>query len=247
MLSDEYSIYRKDRGSRAGGVLIGVKTSSFKNVEQYLVPSNILQQIEIVSAEITTVHDQRILFSSCYRPPNSSPDWIDVFSSFLDHVCDQFDKIAVPGGFNMTQIPWSKESDIPVTADPFVETLNDHFLTQVNTSPTCDQNILDLIITTVPEYVKITDVETPRSAGIYTDHSVIHYEFSGFIGNEKRKGSRFVYDYNETNFNDLRSHLVYIDLLSCVTHNDVNDDWKSWKTSFLSAVSKHVPCKKNTY
>ena len=103
---------------------------------------------------------------------------------------------------------------------------------------------MDLIITTVPEYVKITDVETPRSAGIYTDHSVIHYEFSAFIGNEKRKGSRFAYDYNKTNFDDLRSHLVYIDLLSCVTHSDVNDDWKSWKTSFLSAVSKHVPCKK---
>ena len=146
----------------------------------------------------------------------------------------------------MTQIPWSNESDIPITTDPFVETLNDHFLTQVNTSPTRDQNILDLIITTVPEYVKITDVETPRNAGIYTDHSVIHYEFSAFIGNEKRKGSRFVYDYNKTNFDDLCSHLVYIDLLSCVTHNvnDVNDDWKSWKTSFLSTVSKHVPCKK---
>ena len=68
MLSDEYSIYRKDRGSRAGGVLIGVKTSSFKNVEQYLEPSDILQQIEIVSTEIKTLHDQRILFSSCYRP-----------------------------------------------------------------------------------------------------------------------------------------------------------------------------------
>ena len=57
----------------------------------------------------------------------------------------------------MTQVPWSNESDIPITTDPFVETLNDHFLTQVNTSPTRDQNILDLIIATVPEYVKITD------------------------------------------------------------------------------------------
>ena len=146
----------------------------------------------------------------------------------------------------MTQIPWSNESDIPITTDPFVETLNDHFLTQVNTSPTREQNILDLIITAVPEYVKITDVEMPHTAGIYTDHSVIHYEFSAFTGNAKRKGSRFVYDYNKTNFDDLRSHLVYIDLLSCVTHNDVNDDRKSWKTSFLvlsrnmSLVKKYV-------
>ena len=56
ILNSEYSIYRKDRGSRAG-VLIGIKTSSLKNVEQYLAPSDTLQKLKSFSAEITTVHD----------------------------------------------------------------------------------------------------------------------------------------------------------------------------------------------
>ena len=121
----------------------------------------------------------------------------------------------------MPQILWSNESDIPIITDSFVDTLNDHF--QVNTSPTRNNNILDFIITTVPEHAKITDVETMRDAGILADHSVIHYKFGAFVGNEKRRGSRFVYDYNKTNFDDPFSSLIYIDL-SCATHNDVNDD-----------------------
>ena len=44
LLSDKYSIYRKDRGSRAGGVLIGVKTSSFKNFEHYRYHNRYFQQ-----------------------------------------------------------------------------------------------------------------------------------------------------------------------------------------------------------
>ena len=93
LLSDEHIIYRKDRKSRSGGVLIAVKNCSFNNIEQYLTPSNELQQHEIVSAEITSVYNQGILFSSCYRPTSASPNWTDIFSSFLDQACDQFDKI----------------------------------------------------------------------------------------------------------------------------------------------------------
>ena len=110
---------------------------------------------------------------------------IDIFSSFLDQVCDQFDKIVVSADFNMPHISWSNESDIPIITDSFIETFNDHFLTQVSTSPTRVNNILDFIITTVPEYVMVTDVETPCDAGIYTDHSVIYYKFSAFIWKEK--------------------------------------------------------------
>lgn len=37
------------------------------------------------------------------------------------------------------------------------EALNDHFLIQLYMLPTRENNILDLVITTVPEHVKITN------------------------------------------------------------------------------------------
>ena len=128
----------------------------------------------------------------------------------------------------MPHIPWNNESDIPIINDSFVETLNDHFLTQVNKSPTRDNNILDLIITTVPEKVNITDIVMPHDAGIYTDHNVIHYEFNALIANEKLKRSRYVYDYNKTNFDAPRSSLANIDLTHRVTQTRILEDFVSW-------------------
>ena len=74
-----------------------------------------------------------------------------------------------------------------------------------------------------------------------TDHRLIHYEFNAFVGSENGKGSRYIYDYNKTNFDDLRSSFVNIALLSCVgcvAHDDVNENWKSWKTSILNMIIK---------
>ena len=99
-------------------------------------------------------------------------------------MCDQFDKIVVSADFNMPHISWSNESDIPIITDSFIEILNDHFLTQVNTSPTRVNNILDFIITTVPEYVMITDVET-------TDHSVIITNLVRLFGRKKERAQDF--------------------------------------------------------
>ena len=106
LLNDNFTIYRKDRtGQRAGGVLIAMRNDSFKSVKQYFPTSNEIDQIEIVSAELTTHHEQKVLFSSYYRPPNSGSDWVDMFNIFLDQVSDQFDKVVISGNFNMPHIP----------------------------------------------------------------------------------------------------------------------------------------------
>jgi hypothetical protein len=42
-----------------------VKNDSFKSVKRYFPTSQSVDQTEIVSAELTTHHDQKVLFSSC--------------------------------------------------------------------------------------------------------------------------------------------------------------------------------------
>ena len=41
---------------------------------------------------------------------------------------------------------------------PFIEALHDHFLMQINNTPTRGCNILDLVITSSPEHTKKTEV-----------------------------------------------------------------------------------------
>jgi hypothetical protein len=87
-------------------------------------------------------------------------------------------------------------------------------------------------------------VESPDNAVVFTDHCVLHYEFNVFVEIPKTKNQRFVYNYKKSNFEGLRSSLSTIDLTLCIGHDNINDDWKSWRNPFLGAVSKYVPSKK---
>ena len=198
LLNDNFTIYHKDcTAQRAGGVLIAVRNDSFKSVKQYFPTSNEIDQIEIVSVELTTHREQKVLFSSCYRPPNSGSDWVDMFNIFLNQVSDQFDKVVISGDFNMPHIPWINTGDAPSAHNSFIEALNDHFLTQINNIPTRNDNM--------PEHVNITDVEIPSNAAVFTDHCVLHYEFNAFVKTAKSKTQRLVYNYKKGDFNGLCS------------------------------------------
>ena len=80
---------RRDQSDRGGGgVLIVMKTASFRAVNEFKPKSEAeLEQLDIIFAEITTLTGQRILFRFCYGPSNEDPSWMDVFDNFLHEVC----------------------------------------------------------------------------------------------------------------------------------------------------------------
>ena len=100
------TIFRRDRSDRGGGgVLIAIKTASFKAVKEFKPESEAeLEQLEIIFAKITTLTGQIILFCFCYGSPNEDPSWMDVFDNFLHEVCDQFDNMVISGDFNLSDI-----------------------------------------------------------------------------------------------------------------------------------------------
>ena len=159
ILHTGFTIFRRDRSDRGGGgVLIAIKTASFKAVKQFKPESEAeLQQLEIFLAKITTLTGQRILFCFCYRPPNEDSSWMDVFDNFLHEVCDQFDNMVISGDFNLPEIPWdSTDSASGVNELAFNETLHDHLFTKLDKKRTYGNNILDLVITSVPNSVDVT-------------------------------------------------------------------------------------------
>ena len=64
ILHSGITIFRRDRSDRGGGgVLIAIKTASFKAVKEFKPELEAeLQQLEIIFTEITTLTGQRILF-----------------------------------------------------------------------------------------------------------------------------------------------------------------------------------------
>ena len=244
LLYSGYSIYRKDRvNRRAGGVLISVKTCAFKSVTEFPLADE-LQDLEIASAAVTTASDQKILFCSCYRPPNSNPSWVDLFNTFLNQACDQFENMVICGVFYLPNISWdSVDSASGANKLPFIEVLQDHFLTQINSTPTRGNNILDLVITSAPDRTKVTEVLPPEKAGVLTDHCVVLFEHNTFVS-APIKTRKFVYDYAKGDFEGLREALSAINLSSTVDHSNIDDDWRCWKDLFLAAVKDYIPLKK---
>ena len=159
LLYSGYSIYRNDwEKRRAGGALIAVKTCAFKSITEYPLADE-LQDLQITLAVVTTASDQKILFCSCYRPPDSHPSWVYLSNILLDQGCDQFQNMVIGGDINLPNISWdSMDSASGANELPFIEVLHDHFLTQINNTPTCSSNILNLVITSAPEHTKKTEV-----------------------------------------------------------------------------------------
>ena len=241
ILHSGYTIFRKDRKSRGGGVLLGIKSETFKSGREI----NHNHDLEISVAELTTSSNMNLLICSCYRPPDADQTWMDKFESFLQDVCTHHPKIVLAGDFNLPHVCRnSQELTTGTNENTFISILRDFFLEQVNTTPTRGNNILDLVITSTPERIHISEVLKPTDSEILTDHSAIIFDIS-LMSNPVPKIKRTVFDYRRADFDGLRSHLhSSLNLTETISMDgDINQDWYDWKNSFLEAVSDFVPQK----
>lgn len=164
ILCNDYTIYRRDRGSniKGGGVLIAV--SNVLSSEAVITDFSV--SIEFIVVKIKLKH-KNILITCSYIPPNSS-DIIyrkhsDAITTLI-HNANQRDSIMVVGDFNMPLISWSYSFDdghfIPLNSRDnlnYIEFLNillDLSLYQLNGIYNKNQRLLDLVF--VSECVDIT-------------------------------------------------------------------------------------------
>ena len=170
--------------------------------------------------------------------------WIEEFNLFISKSCYQCSNIIICGDFNFPKISWdSLELRTGVDEVQFVEQLNDFHLTQLNSSSTRGDHVLDLVITNVPTHVENISVLSLAECGLITDHStIIFYLKTSVKSGPKLK--RTVFDYRRGNFDGLRATLDESDLRSVVESvENVKQGWIKWKELFLEAVYKYIPTK----
>ena len=194
---NDYTVYRKDRQTRAGGVLLALKSSSFSSSREIVNDSD----LELVAVELKTTCNQKYLQCCLYKPPqNMNRQWLDEFNLFLANKCSDYTNILICGDFNFPKICWeSPEFTVGVDEVQFTELLNDHYLTQVNQIPTRGDHILDVVINSVPENVQNMSVFSPSQCGLVTDHSVIMFDIATPF-KPRPKIKRTVFDYNRGAF-----------------------------------------------
>lgn len=134
ILHSGFSIFRKDRKERSGGgVLIAIKTDTFKTVKEFSLDREDLQELEIVSTELRTVTNQKILYCCCYRLPDANQCWMYKFKIYLQTICDLYENIIMAGDFNLPNIHWDMmENTSGANELVFVGLLNDHYISRGN-------------------------------------------------------------------------------------------------------------------
>ena len=112
--------------------------------------------------------------------------WLEKLNSTLSQVCDRFSNILICGDFNFPKISWDNpERTRGADELKFHSILGDYFLSQIVTLPTRDNNILDLVLTNVPDIVELGAVLHPDQVGLFTDHSVVTFSLKASVKKNK--------------------------------------------------------------
>ena len=136
--------------------------------------------------------------------------------------------MVIVGDFKLPQLfHQDNDSDmLTLNNHRFIDLLNDNFLHQINSYPTRNNNILDLLITNTPELLCITDVLSQDQMGLCTDHNGLTFNIQMAI-KAPSKSFRYVYDFSKGNLSGLRANLANDYLSSCISddHEDIDEDW----------------------
>ena len=126
----------------------------------------------------------------------------------------------------------------------FLEILNDHFLTQLNLIPTCHDRVLDLVITNVPDRVRVREVFSPKESDVFMDNGTVSFECHAST-KATHKIKRTVYDYRKGDFDGLWGALEALNLCNLIQDSDdINLDSTYQKDAFMSTVLDFIPTKK---
>ena len=199
-----YSVYRKDRTIDGGGVMFLIhKDISHMPITEL---ENNLESVWVKVFANKTSH----FVTSWFRPPGG--DLVELklqlksFESQLDKIKDIHKGNKPPSvDFNFSDIVWPDRLNklgsplSPSEGEKYVEIINDHHLKQLVNFPTRGRNILDLIITSLPD--RFLDIQSPDRL---SDHDIVSGTLKAVIL-PIRKPRGKVYHYQKGDYEFMRS------------------------------------------
>ena len=146
ILPTGYTIYRQDRPSRGGGVLLAVDEAIVS--QQLSSPSN----LELLLIHISLHHPINICL--VYNPPNASAEYTQELINFLQLLPTDSSPLILMGNFNVPDINWLTLVGSTHFSNQFCDLIFDLNLSQIVDSPTHIQgNTLDLVLTNLEDSI----------------------------------------------------------------------------------------------
>ena len=159
LLLDDYDIFRRDRPTRGGGVLLAIKKSL---LSEHISTS---ETTETISCKIKLKGSKPLIISSVYRPPDYTlEDCLEIVKEInVIHKKNKGASYFISGDFNLPDIDWT---DHTISGNKYAKPINELFLdtshdlglTQVVDKPTRGPSVLDLCFTNFPHLISKCDL-----------------------------------------------------------------------------------------
>ena len=170
--NSSYTLIRKDRPDKFGGVAILVK-HGLKTVCIDL--TSCFQQLECITFDVL-FPSQQYRFICIYNPPSLANDIAPTscLCSFLDNYCNSKMPVVMVGDFNYPNIDWS----VPVNTGSmcsslFLTSILQSWLTQLVNLPTRGNHYIDLVM--VSDVSMMFDISVVDLFVVSCDHSSVEF------------------------------------------------------------------------
>ena len=228
---DSYDIYRHDRDSHGGGVLIAVNkliNSSRVDFES---------QSELVSVDVNLNRTIRLIVA--YNPDRLNLTRVDAFFADLTTLTRCRCPCVVLGDFNMPGVDWN-EPRFPDSSvyNSFAEYyFQSQPISQLNTTPTRENNVLDLLFVTDMSVYSSHTTLPPLSS---SDHDAMIVKLCLYLQSRKSSSVR---DFRSKNIDNVISYLSDANLS---VKNSPNSSEASvcFFDQINTAISKFLPLRR---
>jgi len=232
ILPTGYSIYRKDRSSRGGGVLLAVKNS---------IHSHALNTpLELEALYVQIGNTDPINYCLVYIPPNSSEVYIQTLCDFLT-ICSN-DKLVLIGDFNFPTINWDILQGETPMSNLFCDLVFNLNLVQMINEPThIHGNILDLILIIDDNLITSLSVHSNSSLPIVSDHFAMTFSLNSSLPSPSKFSPFYVFNYSKGDYEGLYNHLSNVDFSPCLQSHDIEFIWSFILSTISCAMHQFIP------
>ena len=241
LLLDDYDIFRRDRATKGGGVMLAVK----KSLNCELISS--AKDSETLFCKIKLKGKKPLILGSVYRPPAYDLDQSQKIVQEIYSITSKFKGAVfwIGGDFNLPDISWSNQDIInhqyqKEINESFLEMSQDLGLTQIVDIPTRGTSLLDLLFTNHPDLVK----KCYPISGL-GDHEVVRIN-SSLQAPRKKPTKRRIQLWNKVDVSKLKEEVLALStnfLKKFSPSDNVLDIWNFLKIEFYKIIEKNVPTK----
>ena len=231
ILPSGYTIFRCDRNSRGGGVMLCVD-------EQ--LPCKLVSVFsDIETIVITICGNPAITICLSYNPPGASAETLDALFSTIGDVAD-VGNVIILGDFNCPDINWASLSATAPYSLKFCDLIFDKNLSQLVSSPThVKGNILDLVITNCEDRLGRVMVDEANEC---SDYFIIRFVINSFASHPS-KCSKFsvVPDFSKADYDSMFSFFLDHDFSNFYESKNIDELWLYLKLLLSEAIDLLVP------